>query len=152
MIPGLEHAEWVRLGQMHRNTYIDSPALLDATLAWRGRPGLFAAGQITGTEGYMGSTASGLVAGVNAARYIEGRAPVIFPATTMLGALLGYVAAADAASFQPMKPNHGLLPPLAERPRGKRERGDALAARADQDLAACIGAAGVLSDVVENGV
>lgn len=130
MIPGLEQASFVRLGQMHRNTYINAPALLDATLAFRGRPGLFFAGQITGIEGYAGNAASGLLAGVNAVRHAEGRPLVALPETTMLGALCRYVTSADPAGFQPMKANFGLLPPLGSRVRRKRERQAAYAARA----------------------
>jgi len=141
MIPGLAHAEWVRLGQMHRNTYLDAPRVLEATTRCRGRAGLFFAGQITGTEGYVGSTASGLVAGINAARAARGKPLLAFPPATMLGALLRYVSGGALASgiegpgmpggaFQPMKPNFGLLPPLEPPVRRKRERYVALVARA----------------------
>ena len=129
LIPGLEHSEWVRFGQMHRNTYINSPMLLEASMAWRGSPSLFVAGQIVGTEGYMGSTASGLLAGINAARAFQGRPVLTLPDTTMIGALTKYVTTAQSGQFQPMKPNQGLLPPLSTRPRGKRQRGEAYAER-----------------------
>jgi methylenetetrahydrofolate--tRNA-(uracil-5-)-methyltransferase len=130
LIPGLGHAEFVRYGQMHRNTFVNSPALLDATLECRLRPGLFLAGQITGTEGYIGSTCSGYVAGLNAARLVLGMPLVTFPPTTMTGALCHYVACAEATHFQPMKPNFGLLPPLESPHRHKRERHQTYAARA----------------------
>ena len=133
LIPGLEHADFVRFGQMHRNTYIHSPSLLEPTMAFRGRHGLFFAGQITGTEGYVGSTASGCVAGVNAARMLRGQEPLVFPQTTMIGALCRYVTTPQK-SFQPMKANLGLLPPLEQPIRGKRERHQRLAQRAQSDL------------------
>jgi methylenetetrahydrofolate--tRNA-(uracil-5-)-methyltransferase len=133
MIPGLEQAEFVRFGQMHRNTYINSPALLDPTMAYRGREGLFFAGQITGTEGYVGSTASGWVAGWNAARMAQGCAPLALPVTTMIGALCQYVST-EQGDFQPMKANFGLLPPLSRRVRSKRARHQQLAERAVQEL------------------
>ena len=97
MIPGLAQAEFVRFGQMHRNTFIDSPRLLRPTLQWHDRDALFFAGQITGTEGYVGSTAGGLMAGLNAVRVIDGQQPVILPPTTMMGALFHYITHADIA-------------------------------------------------------
>ena len=127
MIPGLERAEFVRFGQMHRNTYIHSPSLLEPTMAARAGTalgeggGLFFGGQIVGSEGYVGSTASGWVAGVNAARLLQGGEPIVFPPTTMIGALCRYVTTPQA-DFQPMKANFGLLPPLERGGRGKRER------------------------------
>ncbi len=138
LIPGLEQAEFVRFGQMHRNTFINSPALLGPTMQFSPdeaveRP-LFFAGQITGTEGYIGSVASGLMAGLNAARLMAGLSPVALPATTMIGALCAYVAGADAENFQPMKANFGLLPPLDPPVRKKRERYAAYARRALADL------------------
>ncbi|MHB1318499.1 MAG: methylenetetrahydrofolate--tRNA-(uracil(54)-C(5))-methyltransferase (FADH(2)-oxidizing) TrmFO [Anaerolineae bacterium] len=150
LIPGLEHAEWVRFGQMHRNTYINSPELLEPSMAWRGDPRLFFAGQIVGTEGYMGSTASGLLAGINAARAARAEPAVVPPATTMLGALVRYVTTAQAGAFQPMKPNQGLLPPLSESLRGKRERGEAYAARALADMDVFVRDSGILDDCSEN--
>jgi methylenetetrahydrofolate--tRNA-(uracil-5-)-methyltransferase len=110
MIPGLEGAEFLRYGMMHRNTYINAPELLQPTLQFRARANLIFAGQITGVEGYMGNAATGLVAGLNAARLLSGENPVIFPTQTMLGALCHYVTHAQAKSFQPMKANFGLLP------------------------------------------
>ncbi|MCD6552584.1 MAG: methylenetetrahydrofolate--tRNA-(uracil(54)-C(5))-methyltransferase (FADH(2)-oxidizing) TrmFO [Chloroflexi bacterium] len=139
MIPGLEHAEFVRFGQMHRNTFIHSPDLLNPTMEFRARPGLFFGGQITGTEGYIASAASGLVAGLNAARLILGQPLLTFPPTTMIGALCRYVTTA-CGEFQPMKPNFGLLPPLERAPRRKRERHRAYAERALRDLESFIAA------------
>jgi len=134
MIPGLEKAEFVRFGQMHRNTFINSPKLLYPTMQFRGREDLFFAGQITGSEGYVGSTATGLVAGVNAARFIRGEPLVVFPPTTMIGAICRYITSASPSRFQPMKANFGLLPPLAKPVRKKRERYRAYAQRALSDL------------------
>jgi methylenetetrahydrofolate--tRNA-(uracil-5-)-methyltransferase len=130
LIPGLENAEFVRYGQMHRNTFIFSPALLDATLQFRSRPDLFFAGQIIGVEGYMGNVASGLVAGLNAARYLQGLPLVTFPQESMTGALMYYISHASPADFQPMKANHGVLPRLAVRPPGRVERGMVYSKRA----------------------
>ena len=138
MIPGLAEAEFVRFGQMHRNTFINSPALLLPTLQWHDRGDLFFAGQITGTEGYVGSTAGGLFAGINAAKLASGQEPVALPATTMMGALFHYITHAVPAEFQPMKANLGLLPELESPPRGKRERGAAYAERASADLESTI--------------
>ncbi len=138
MIPGLERAEFVRLGQMHRNTFLNSPRLLRPTLQARTREDLFFAGQITGTEGYVGSAASGLVAGLNAARLVQGQAPLVFPPTTMLGALCHYVTHADPEAFQPMKANFGLLPDLPHRVKRKRDRHGALSRRALADLEAFV--------------
>ncbi len=110
-IPGLEQAEFLRYGMMHRNTYINSPRLLQPTLQKRSRADLFFAGQITGVEGYMGNAGTGLVAGINAARLLQRASPLILPTGTMLGALCHYVTHADPADFQPMKANFGLFPP-----------------------------------------
>jgi len=130
MIPGLAAAEFVRLGQMHRNTFINSPMLLHPTLQYRERADLFFAGQITGTEGYVGSTMGGLLAGVNLARLLDGQPLLIPPRETMMGALLYYITHADADNFQPMKANMGLLPDLDKRVRGKQQRYAAYAQRA----------------------
>jgi methylenetetrahydrofolate--tRNA-(uracil-5-)-methyltransferase len=138
LIPGLARAEFVRFGQMHRNTYINSPTLLRPTLQWRDWPDLFFAGQITGTEGYVGSTMSGLLAGVNAARVALGHAPLSLPPTTMAGALLAYITHADPKTFQPMKANFGLLPELESPVKDKRMRHAAYAARAMNDLEAVL--------------
>jgi len=140
LIPGLEQAEFVRFGQMHRNTFLNSPALLRPTMQFRKRDDLFFAGQITGTEGYIGSVASGCVAGLNAARLVKGQPLLIFPPTTMIGALCGYISAAEPDEavgrdpFQPMKANFGLLPPLEPPVRNKRARYAAYAHRALADL------------------
>ncbi len=135
LIPGLEKAEFVRYGQMHRNTFIASPKLLRPTLQFLERDHLFFAGQITGVEGYMGNIATGLLAGINAARVHKGQQPLTLPQTTMLGALCHYVAHADLKDFQPMKANFGILPALDETTRlGKRERAKFYADRALLDL------------------
>lgn len=135
MIPGLENAEFMRYGQMHRNTFIASPKLLRPTLQHRTRDDLFFAGQITGVEGYMGNIATGLLAGVNAARVLNDAEPLTIPPTTMLGALCHYVTHADLKDFQPMKANFGILPPLNLTHKiAKRERGKAYAERALADL------------------
>jgi methylenetetrahydrofolate--tRNA-(uracil-5-)-methyltransferase len=135
MIPGLENARFERYGQMHRNTFIASPKLLDPTLQFRARSDLFFAGQITGVEGYVGNIATGLLAGQNAARLHYGEPLFEFPPTTMLGALCHYVTHADEKDFQPMKANFGILPPLPDPERlGRRGRAQANAARALQDL------------------
>ncbi len=111
LIPGLAEAEFMRYGMMHRNTFINAPTMLQPTMQFRGRADLFFAGQLTGVEGYVGNAGTGLLAGINAARLLTGRLPVILPTTTMLGALCHYVTHAEARSFQPMKANFGLLPP-----------------------------------------
>ncbi len=130
MIPGLQNAEFARYGQMHRNTFLFAPALLEPTLQFRGRPDLFFAGQITGVEGYVGNIATGLLAGWNAARLAQGRPPLVLPRETMLGALLHYITHASEHDFQPMKANFGLLPPLPRRVRDKRARARAYSQRA----------------------
>jgi methylenetetrahydrofolate--tRNA-(uracil-5-)-methyltransferase len=139
MIPGLENAEFMRYGQMHRNTFIASPKLLRPTLQHIQRDDLFFAGQITGVEGYMGNIATGLLAGTNAARLHHNEELMILPQTTMLGALCHYVTHADLKDFQPMKANFGILPPLEFATKiGKRERGKAYAERALEDLALAV--------------
>lgn len=122
MIPGLENAEFLRYGMMHRNTYVNAPRLLQPTLQMRNRSDLFFAGQITGVEGYVGNAGTGLLAGINAARFLQGQAPVIFPTGTMLGALCHYVTHADPGDFQPMKANFGLFQPPQDKI-NKRVRG-----------------------------
>jgi len=135
-IPGLENAEFLRYGQMHRNTFIASPKLLRPTLRHVQRDDLFFAGQITGVEGYMGNIATGLLAGINAARLAQQEELIVLPETTMLGALCHYITHADLKDFQPMKANFGILPLLEERTKiGKRERGKMYAERALADLA-----------------
>ena len=134
MIPGLGQAEFVRFGVMHRNTFLESPQLLQPTLQFRQRPNLLAAGQITGTEGYAAAVAGGWLAGTNAARLALGLEPIDLPATCMSGALTHFVSEAPTAKFQPMPPNFGLLPELPERIRDKRARYGAYRDRALQDL------------------
>jgi methylenetetrahydrofolate--tRNA-(uracil-5-)-methyltransferase len=137
MIPGLEHAEFFRYGQMHRNTFIASPKLLLPSLQTASRPDLFFAGQLTGMEGYLSNIASGLLAGLNASRFSRGQPLMVLPETTMLGALAHYVSHADLKDFQPMKSNFGILPPLADAGhKGKRERAAEYASRALVDLEA----------------
>lgn len=133
LIPGLARAEFVRYGSLHRNTYLNAPRHLLPTLQWRGAPRLFFAGQITGVEGYVESAASGLLAGVNAARLAAGAAPVTPPATTALGALLRYVTDADRKDFQPMNVNFGLFPELPFEARGRRKK-ELMAERSLRDL------------------
>jgi methylenetetrahydrofolate--tRNA-(uracil-5-)-methyltransferase len=135
MIPGLVRAEFVRFGQMHRNTFLNAPAMLLPTLQCRARDNLLFAGQITGTEGYVGSTASGLVAGLNAARYATGQGGLVFPDETMIGALLRYVSTPASQQFQPMKANFGLLPEIGKKV-GKRARYGLYAGRALASLEA----------------
>jgi methylenetetrahydrofolate--tRNA-(uracil-5-)-methyltransferase len=134
LIPGLAQAEFVRYGQMHRNTFINAPALLQPTMQLRSRANLFFAGQITGVEGYVGSAATGWVAGFNAARLLRGEPLGIFPRETMLGALCHYVTHTDLEGFQPMKANYGLMPTLTPPVRRKRDRYRAYADRALENL------------------
>ena len=136
MIPGLERAQFARYGQMHRNTFMNSPRLLEPTLQFRGRKDLFFAGQITGVEGYMGNIATGLLAGVNAARIVDGEDPLVLPPETMLGALCHYITHAAPKNFQPMKANFGILPSLPPGKRmNRRERAQAHAERAGSSFA-----------------
>ena len=129
MIPALKNAEYVRYGVMHRNTFLDSPKLLRADYSMKDGSDIFFAGQMTGVEGYMESAGSGLIAGINAARRLKGESPMILPQETMLGALAGYAAESQSADFQPMGANLGILPPLEEHIRDKRERAAAYARR-----------------------
>lgn len=138
MIPGLENAEFVRYGVMHRDTFMDSPRLLDRNLSLKTEPRLFFAGQFTGVEGYTESAATGILAGINAARYLSGEAPLILPETTMLGALVGYITDESVSNFQPMGANMGILPPLENKIRHKDERYAALAQRATAALEAIL--------------
>ncbi len=139
LIPGLENGEFVRMGQQHRNTFINAPTLLHPTMQFRQRDSLFFAGQITGVEGYMGNIATGLVAGLNMARFVEGKSSWTPPETTMLGALCHYVTHADPAHFQPMKANFGILPELPQPIKDKRLRYAAYVQRALRDLQASTG-------------
>jgi methylenetetrahydrofolate--tRNA-(uracil-5-)-methyltransferase len=122
LIPGLENAEFLRYGQIHRNTYINAPALLDGTLALRTRPDVFFAGQISGVEGYVESIATGLVAGIAAAARVHGEAPQAFPRETAIGSLCHYVSHADARHYQPANIAFDLFPPLDPNPRDRKER------------------------------
>lgn len=124
LIPGLENAEIVRYGVMHRNTFINSPKVLKATYQFRNRDDLFFAGQMTGVEGYVESAASGLVAGINAARLVKGEEPVEFPHETAMGSMARYITTTNAKNFQPMNANFGLFPELPEKIRGKQERNE----------------------------
>ena len=134
MIPGLEKAEFVRMGVMHRNTFINSPQLLNATLQFKIRPHLFAAGQLIGTEGYGAATAGGWLAGTNAARLSLGLPLLTLPETTMMGSLFNFISSADTKHFQPMPPNFGILPELSQRIRNKQERYGQYRDRALADL------------------
>ncbi|MCA1294234.1 methylenetetrahydrofolate--tRNA-(uracil(54)-C(5))-methyltransferase (FADH(2)-oxidizing) TrmFO [Paenibacillus sp. alder61] len=136
MIPGLENAEFVRYGVMHRNTFINSPKLLQPTYQLKERPTLFFAGQMTGVEGYVESAASGLIAGINAAQAYAGREGIVFPEDTTLGSMARYITTADFKHFQPMNANFGLFPKLDTRHRKKAEKNEALARRALDSLRA----------------
>lgn len=133
MIPGLEKAEFVRLGSLHRNTYVNAPELLMPSLQVVGRRQLFLAGQIVGVEGYVESSAMGILAGINAARVVNGQPPIVPPRTTAFGTLLAYITTRGRKEFQPMNANYGLFPPLARTLRG-RDKKLALADRALADL------------------
>ncbi|MFC5712158.1 FADH(2)-oxidizing methylenetetrahydrofolate--tRNA-(uracil(54)-C(5))-methyltransferase TrmFO [Thalassorhabdus alkalitolerans] len=129
-IPGLENAEVVRYGVMHRNTFINSPNVLKPTYQFKDREDLFFAGQITGVEGYVESAAAGLIAGINAARFVQGEELAVLPQETILGAMANYITTANPDNFQPMNANFGLLPPLENRIKNKKERNEQLAQRA----------------------
>ena len=140
MIPGLENAEFVRYGVMHRNSYMDSPNLLEQTYRSKKQANLFFAGQMTGVEGYVESAASGLVAGINAARLFKGEEAAIFPETTAIGSLAHYITHADSKHFQPMNVNFGIIKELdGPRIRDKKERYEKIAERSLQDLSRFIG-------------
>ncbi len=136
LIPGLERAEILRYGSVHRNTFITAPLLLEVTLQFRGDPGIFFAGQLTGVEGYLESAATGLLAGLNAVRLATGAGLLRLPRTSMLGGLLHYLTTASPATFQPINANFGLLPPLPHIVRDRQERNRLLAARAQADFSA----------------
>jgi methylenetetrahydrofolate--tRNA-(uracil-5-)-methyltransferase len=133
MIPGLAEASFVRLGSLHRNTFVDAPTLLLPTLQLRAAPRTFLAGQIIGVEGYVESAAAGLLAGINAAAVMRGTPLAVPPPTTAYGSLLAYVTQRGRRDFQPMNANYGLFPPLEGRHRG-REKKLALATRAIADF------------------
>lgn len=134
LVPALKNAEFLRYGVMHRNTFINSPKLLSADFSFNAVKGLYFAGQITGVEGYMESASSGIIAGINAARYLSGKPPLILPQTTMMGALAGYISDSSIKDFQPLGANFGILPPLEEHIRDKKQRYGALAQRALETL------------------
>lgn len=145
MIPALRDAEFVRYGVMHRNTFINSPQVLAPGYRFGERENLWFAGQITGVEGYMESAGSGIIAGVNAARYMLGKDELNLPRESMLGALASYVTALNR-DFQPMGASFGLLPPMDTKIRDKRERYEALSARALDALGESLRAQGELSE------
>lgn len=134
LIPGLENVEIVRYGVMHRNTFINSPKVLKPTYQFMNRENLFFAGQMTGVEGYVESAASGLVAGINAARLVSGEAPLEFPAETAIGSMAKYITTANSKNFQPMNANFGLFPELPVKIKGKKERYEQHANRALQTI------------------
>ena len=136
MIPGLEQAEFVRYGVMHRNTYINSPELLNHAFQLKKEPRLFFAGQMTGVEGYLESAASGLMAGLQAMRYGRGEALIDFPKTTAMGGLSHYISAYEGSNFQPMNINFGIMEPWPGKIRKKKEKNALIAARALEELAA----------------
>lgn len=134
MIPGLENAEFVRYGVMHRNSFLNSPKLLNADFSLIQNKNIFFAGQITGVEGYMESAASGIMAGINAVRHSENKPPFVLNNDTMIGALSEYISDESVTDFQPMGANFGILPPIEPKIRDKRERYMALAKRAVESL------------------
>jgi methylenetetrahydrofolate--tRNA-(uracil-5-)-methyltransferase len=134
LIPGLENAEFLRYGSIHRNSYVNSPASLTPHLSARDDDMLLFAGQLTGVEGYTESTATGLLAGINLSRMLAGERPVVPPPTTMLGALYRYLREADPKHFQPMNANFGLVDDLPVRVKDKRVKREQLAERALADL------------------
>lgn len=134
MIPALENADFIRYGVMHRNTFIDSPRLLNGDFSFKGRDNLFFAGQITGVEGYMESASSGIMAGINMARRLGGKETYVLPETTMIGALSRYISDPTVVNFQPMGANFGVLPPIEPKIRDKKERYMALSQRGLKDF------------------
>ncbi len=134
MIPALKNAEFLRYGVMHRNTFIDSPRLLSGDFSFRARRNLFFAGQITGVEGYMESASSGIMAGINMARYLKKKETLVLPETSMIGALQRYISDESVKNFQPMGANFGVLPPIEPKIRDKQERYAALSNRGLEDL------------------
>ncbi len=134
LIPGLANAEFLRFGVMHSNLFLDAPRLLDPFMRLRERPNVLVAGQLSGVEGYMESTLSGLYCGLNAARMLYGEEPVELPAATVSGSLLRYIATAETPDFQPMNSNFGLLPPLDSPPRNKKDRRGVMVERALEEM------------------
>lgn len=148
MIPALHDAEFLRYGVMHRNTFIDSPRILNSDYSVKENKNLFFAGQLMGVEGYMESASSGLLCGINAARIINGLDTVTLPATTMMGAMSRYISDPFVTDFQPMGANFGILPELEDRPRDKALRGQAYAERALSDLKSFINENKLTSDYI----
>lgn len=134
LIPGLENAEIVRYGVMHKNTYISSPQLLCPTMQLKSNKHIFFAGQITGVEGYVESSASGLLAGINGAFLMQGKDPIVFPAETAIGALSHYITLTDFKNFQPMNITFGLIPPLEHKVRDRKKRNIAIAIRSLESM------------------
>lgn len=134
LIPALKNAEFLRYGVMHRNTFLDSPRLLNADYSLKENKNIFFAGQITGVEGYMESASSGLIAGINAAKRALEEETIVLPQQTMIGALSRYISDDSVINFQPMGANFGVLPELRDRPRDKAQRGQAYADRAIHSL------------------
>ena len=134
MIPGLQNAEFMRYGVMHRNTYLNSPELLDRHFCLKSDPRIYFAGQMTGVEGYIESAASGIYAAMSLARRLKGESEITLPEDTMLGALAKYVETGSPSGFQPMGANMGILPELPEKIRGKQEKYAALAERSLRSL------------------
>lgn len=132
LIPALKEAEFVRYGVMHRNSYINSPRLLNPTLQFKNHPQRLVAGQLTGVEGYMESAATGMVAGINAALILRDAQPLVWPDTTMIGSLIRYICTSPTSKLSPMNANFGILPPLEQRIKNKKNRYEAYAARALQ--------------------
>jgi methylenetetrahydrofolate--tRNA-(uracil-5-)-methyltransferase len=140
MIPGLQDAEFVRFGMVHRNTYVNGPAVLAETWQVRTQPSLLLAGQMSGVEGYVESAASGLLAGINAAALVNGQPASAPPRTTAIGALAYYVSHADPAHYEPSNITFGIMEPLVNPPRGKMDRKLAISSRARDDLEAWVAA------------
>ena len=134
LIPALKNAEFVRYGVMHRNTFLNSPEVLNSDFSAKANRNVFFAGQITGVEGYMESASSGIMAGINAAGRVLGYESLLLPETTVIGCLSRYIADKSVKDFQPMGANFGIMPELENRPRDKRERGQAYADRSLKDL------------------
>ena len=139
LIPGLERAQFLRYGVMHRNTFVHAPRVLDATFALRSQSRVRLAGQLTGTEGYAEAAMSGLIGALNTWADLTGAEPVVLPPTTAFGALSAYATDPETSGYQPMHVNFGILEPLPARVRGKRERYAAYATRAHSDLDAWLG-------------
>lgn len=134
LIPGLENVDIVRYGVMHRNTFINSPSLLNPTYQFKQRNDLFFAGQMTGVEGYVESAASGLVAGINAAKLVLGQDLVTFPQETAIGSMAHYITTTNQKNFQPMNANFGLLKELPVKIKNKKERNEEYAKRAIETI------------------